>query len=435
MQPIFSNKPTGHHSNAQEMAWYNQPMARRGAIGTLLASAVGLTAYGYLHEEVRWRKQDWNPIREQIQSRMKELNTQLCEKLLSRFPEDRSFVEYLNRGPAPFSNFVAEMYGDALNSSEKYNDGAQFVEMFKRAAPLILTGRVPTREAFEKINEIIGFASLAPLLGKVLQMGQLFQREEIKVLGDFEGCAIDYLALKSCINILDTIELSRKAQHAGLRRLVGYATPSSSLTNSEYAYVDLASGTNLEEYMPYVLELESRRPIILLDISPYINRYWATLAKAVNAPHIEVRNLDIRKISHETLPDKIGTFRLQNVGAWVPDLSQEWAQRVMNLVCVGGQVVFVQPFIHLVSSNQAHPEQTRFLPFVNAVAPDPGNFHLIQQFSSNITAANASQWKISYGYVNKSGKIINGESGYVIMPSPDKPAEVFENIISFERRT
>jgi hypothetical protein len=431
------NTASSRFSNNSELdtAWYQRPISRRAGIGVLLSAVAGVVAYNYLHEDIKWRNQDWGPTRNRIQDRMKELNLQLSDQFLSRFPEEKSFVEYLNRSQVPFSNFVAEMYGNALNSSDRYTDGAQFLEMFKRAAPLLLTGRTMTQELVEKVNSLLDYGSLAPLLGKVIQIGKLFQREEVRSLGDFEQNAIDYLALKSCVNILDVIDVSRRSNHAGLRRLAGYATPGSSLTNSEYAYVDLASGTNIEEYMPYVLELETRRPIILLDISPYICRYWTTLAKAVDASNLEARNLDIHKISSDTLPDKIGTFRFQNVGAWVPDLSQKWAQQLMDLVCVEGQIVFVQPFVYLMNRNVNHPEEARFIPFLNAVAPDPGNFHLIQKFAANINKDNASQWKISYGYVGKSGKIIEKQFGYIIMPTIDKPAETFENVVSFEKRT
>ncbi len=365
-------------------------------------------------------------------ARLLELNQQLTQQFLAVYPEEREFVEDINRGgEVVFANYVSEVHAYCINSPASEWDSQRVAEIFRRSPPLLFTGRhLPLAETVQHINRILRHPGMVGLFGKIIQSTNL--RQPSAGLSDFDHHAVDYLALRSGIKAIDLIEDGRRTKQGVAHRLPYYVAPRSASSNSDYAFMDLASGTNFEDYLPDILESGSQRPIMLVDTSPYVSRFWSTLSQALRLRHLEVVALDVRQLSRPSMSKRVGTVRLQNVAPWVRDLSEEWVEKLFDLVEPGGQITLVQPTGQLLADNPGRPEQVGVEAFVQAVMKqDEHNAQLIRNFA-RVLSKRREDWEFLYGHVGESGRLYEAQAGYARFRDGALP-KIYDSLIIFQK--
>lgn len=369
------------------------------------------------------------PIQDQriapIQKKMLEVNSELSAIFLTKYPEETETVNKINQSPIPFGTYVSEMVAIAINSSKQYKNGEEFGKAFFANPGVLVTGIYTSSDVISELSKIRSNPSLISLFTKVVELGNIYSRKSEP--NKFDQLSITYMALRTGIR---TLEVISAAQHAGesLQNLSYYTQPNSAVANSDYAYIDLASGCNFDSNLPNILTAKVKRPIILIDISPYVKKYWEDISSILDLKNIRVLNLDIHNISKDTIPGKVGTIRLQNVAAWVPGLDLNWAKKITELVDSSGQIVMVQSSSFLFSSQRQKPESMTAQEFVASVSNNKPNFDLAVNFIKAYDDMSA----LACGHVDRAGNFNEGMTGYFV-PHGNRAAEVFENIIVFKK--
>ncbi|MFB0527266.1 MAG: methyltransferase domain-containing protein, partial [bacterium] len=375
-------------------------------------------------------QRDWTEVRNKIKTEKYNLNQKLTQQFLATYPDERDFIEQINNNrDVVFANYVAEVYRYMMNSREKKWRSQLVVDKF-RSAPQRIVGMRCTPETLLHVKRIVRNNRIVGLVEKIMQCSNIKQPD--KGLNDFDKMAIDCLALRSATEELDIIHLGRK--QGGLwRRLAYYWKPKSPVSTSEYAYVDLATGTNFEDYLQDILEYSLKRPILLTDISPYVIRFWHTLSRVLSLDNIQILDLDIRTMSRKTIPRKVGTIRLQNVAPWVQDLSEEWVEQIFDLVEPGGQVILVQPLESLWQEGWSFPQPMGLIELNRLVMlKDKDNTRLMVNLLQ-VAEKQEGKWNIFAGHVGEDGRFNQNQSGYITMPSQSAMSKIYDTVIVFQK--
>ncbi|MBL7132116.1 MAG: hypothetical protein ISS45_12075, partial [Candidatus Omnitrophica bacterium] len=344
-------------------------------------------------------QRDWTEVRNKIKTEKHDLNQELTRQFLAVYPDERDFIEQINSNQdVVFANYVAEVYKRMMNTPEKYWRSQLVVDGLRSAPHLIIVG-VDTSfapETLRHVEEIAHNKRMVGLVEKIMQCSNIKQLD--KGLNDFDKMATDCIALRSATQALDSIHLGRKRGELA-RRLAYYWKPESRVSASEYAYVDLATGTNFEDYLEDILEYSPKRPILLTDISPYVIRFWHTLSRVLSLDNIQILDLDIRTMSRKTVPQKVGTIRLQNLAPWVKDLSEEWVEQIFDLVEPGGQVILVRP--QSLREKVSSPQPMGLTELIDVVMlQDEDNAKLMLNLL-NVAEKQEGKWNIFAGHVGK----------------------------------
>ncbi|MDP2905485.1 MAG: hypothetical protein Q8O22_04205, partial [Candidatus Omnitrophota bacterium] len=375
------------------------------------------------------RQRDWTETLNKIITERGALNQKITGQFLDAYPDERKFIEQINNNPdIVFANYVAEVYGYMMNSPAKNWKGGLIVDELRRD-PFLITGLRLTPEALHQVERVMTDNRISGLVEKIVQCSNIKQPD--KGLSVFDEMAVDCTAFRSAIQALDIIHLGRKHRRL-VNRLIYYWKPASAVNTSDYVYLDLATGTNFEDYLPEILEHSPKRPVLLTDISPFILHFWHTLNRILNLGNIQVLDVDIRTASKKTVPVKVGTIRLQNVAHWVKDLSQEWVEQIFDLVEPGGQLILVQPVECLVQEGRSSPQQMEFTDLIKAVMlKDVDNAKLIVNLLQ-VVKKQEGKWNVFAGHVGKDGRFNRNQSGYY-KTYPGSTPEIYNTVIVFQK--
>ena len=408
--------------------WFQNRLNRRTSLFLIfIVLPVSLIYYLFFYKnESRAPKtvyqDEWTETRNKIRAEKSDLNQKLIRQFLAAYPEEKDFVDEINSNQGVvFANYVAEVYGHMMNGRESSWKSQIIVDELRSLPQRVLEARSPPG-TLDHVNEILCDKRMVSLVEKIMQSSNI--RQPDKGLSDFDKIAIDCLALKIATFTLDAIYL-RRERGGGSRQLAYYQKPKSPASAFACAYVDLASGTNFEQYLQDILN-SPKRPIILTDVSPYVIHYWHTLSRVLELPNIQILDLDIKKISKETIPQKVGTIRLQNVAPWVPDLSEEWAEQVCDLVEPGGQIIFVQPLANLMGKGWKSPQLMEPTELMKTVTgEDLFNAKLMINFLQ-VIKKQEGRWKMLVGHVGGDGYFNQNQSGYITRPVQGMAPETAE---------
>ena len=314
--------------------WHQRPWARRSFLALPI---VGLALYFLFSKKTPSKvaemakpvyHRDWVSAAKKIRNDMSKRNAWMTEHYLREFPDHKPFIDELNSNQElPLGSFVAEIYGEMLVTLPGKWKSEILTERLRSGVAMIIRTS-DTEENYIFVQKMVNDERMLGFVENVLKLSLQVQGNNQMSLMDQWG--IDYAAYNSSLFAIEKVLVGRK--RGGLvQRLPYYGKPDSPVSNPDHVYVDLASGTNPVHYLPDIMEYSYERPILLLDISEGVIRFWDTVSQSLGL-NIKALNLDIRKISKKTLPYKVGTIRLQNVGAWVPGLTEEWATTLLDLV-------------------------------------------------------------------------------------------------------
>ncbi len=350
-------------------------------------------------------------IKQNITSERSRHNRELTSYFLMKHPEQAAFLKIINSdSKVKFSNYVAEMVGNMLNSSKSNRDADSVLDSLE---PMMVAGiNATSGSVTSKIQKNIRDPRMKSLVGQVIQLTSLNEDSNVNELNEFDRLAVDSFALKSVNMAVFQIQMGRR-RNVLSQLLTHYGYPRPKDSNEHLIYMDLASGTNMEQYLPDIIDYSPKRPIVLVDISPHIKRFWHTVSLNLGIDNIEVLDLDIRKLSRETFPRKVGTIRLQNVAAWVPNLSQEWANNLFNLVEPGGEIVFALPQAMMMEENRNNPVVMTDKQLIKDIyGRDKAHAELAGKIGPALINSGYN-WEVFMGHVGETGEIVANRSGFI----------------------